>query len=509
MGRTTLWLLGASLTAGVSNSFSDPVLAPELSTTDLALELDETCNSGNELSCTLELRQLRGDRLVQHQLLQDQLQLAPKVLPTSTDKVASTVRIPSFVGMAYTAVPTTKFDNPKCDDFMADWSSHIWGPSGRDDLKVMRTMGVDAVRTYGAGSQLQHRAFLDHAHELGLKVIPGFADLPYFGHGSPCGMKGKLPSNCAHTKGGDCFSTIKEHYKQMLLNGYTTIGSDGQRRYHPALFIMTVGNEVELKLHLSPDHARVVISAVDGLLAAEEELGVVGPKPFLTSSVSYATCPKCKSQGMGFPGLNESMPFLPFVADYYYGFKDPKGYLGYPAKHDLFATYTSRWVSSYNTARPASAICDKESQVLKVYNQGPLGSVPIYISEFHHSFLTPEQFKGDLIKVKGIVENEDDGACGGTTNPLIGFNIFEYQISYWKGPKGEGGAAMRYGMWGLGHKSLASTTSDSMGGEPDHPVLCLQPAAPMGKLLSYSDDSNAKSVIQALGGTWPDKNVLC
>jgi len=487
-----------------------------------ALASDDVCNSEE---CALELRQLRGlkrgtslslsgedsaEREEQADEPSSTVQPSWKRLPEATlGKVQSTVQIPTFVGVAYTAVPTKKYDKPKCDDFMAAWSANIWGPSGRDDLKIIRDMGANVVRTYGVGSQLDHKAFLDHAHSLGLKVIPGFADFAYFPWGSQCAMKGKLPENCVRGNGGDCFSTIKAHYKEMLLNGYTVVGDDGKRRYHPAVFVITVGNEVELKMHMDPNHVKVVVSALDGLLAAEEEVGVVGEKPFLTSSVSYATCPKCKSQKMGFPGLSAKMPFLPFVADYYYGVQDPEGYAGYKAQHDLFAAYKSRWISSYNTARPSAAICDTESKVLAVYNESPLGSVPIYISEFHHSFLTPQQFKEDILQVQKIIHNEDNGTCGGSVNPLVGFNIFEYQISYWKGAKGEGGAAMRYGMWGMGHRTVAGTTSNSDGGEPTHEVWCLKPSAPLGKLLDYEQESNAKSVIEALGGKWPDKSVLC
>jgi hypothetical protein len=96
----------------------------------------------------------------------------------------------------------------------------------------------------------------------------------------------------------------------MLKNGYTYINeTDGNRYYHPAIATITVINECELKLQYNAheglgqngNHAKVVVSATDGLLSAEEELNITGPRPMLTATASYATCPNCKSVHARFP----------------------------------------------------------------------------------------------------------------------------------------------------------------------------------------------------------------
>merc|ERR1719326_1004278 len=52
-----------------------------------------------------------------------------------------------------------------------------WGPKGRDDLGMVKTLGGNAVRLYhsiGLETQHRHGPFLDRAQELGLHVISAF-----------------------------------------------------------------------------------------------------------------------------------------------------------------------------------------------------------------------------------------------------------------------------------------------------------------------------------------------
>jgi hypothetical protein len=421
-----------------------------------------------------------------------------------------------FIGIGYTPDPHRHAAHVACDDFMSDWSEELWGPSGRNDLKIIKGMGATVVRTYGIGSDLNHTRFLDYAHSLSLKVMPGFADYPYMRTGSDCGEKRmKVLTGCLRDWQHDCHDVIKQQYKMMLENGYTIVDESGKRRYHPALLTITLINEAELKIYgynsreLGHDawHAKVAVSATDGLLSAEDELEIEGPRPLLTATVSLARCPSCKSVRMNFPGCNAQMPTLCTLADYYHGFMDPEGFLGYTPKHDLEKMYKYRWVNSYNTPRPAREICQEGDQMVREYAQGPLGKVPIYIAEFHHSFLSSKQFGADITMAKNIIEGKDSNSCGVARSPLIGFNLFEYAVAYWKGSGSEGGTAMRYGMWGLGSKVLGHTKAEA--GNPSQTVDCIYPARIGGGYASKSDDTNAKYAIEALGGKWPEPPALC
>lgn len=434
--------------------------------------------------------------------------------------VLSSVELEPFVGMAYAAVPEkTRNWGVACDDFMAPWSEPLWGYRGRNDLQIMRDMGVNVVHTYGIGSHLEHREFLDAASAMGLKVIPSFADYAYTGSGSMCGMNAaNLPASCVH-KEYNCHDTIRDHYANMLSNGYTIKGEDGKIRYHPALLLIVLANEIELKLQdgsgevLGKDghHARVVVSALDGLLSAEETLRIVGPRPLLTATASYATCPACKSVKQGFPGTDARTPFLPIIADYFLAFQDPQGFAGYKAQHKLMDVYRTRWVNSFNTPRPAAALCETEDRALLSYASGPVGNVPIFIGEFHHPLQTAHEFYADIIKVRRLTQRTDHAAlCGKVLSPLVGFNIFEYQVSYWKGVEAEAGAAMQFGIWGLGNKTLGITRPEMAAGQrKPQQVWCLFPSMANGKVPKPGDNTTAHSVIAALGGRWPHHLKMC
>mmetsp|Transcript_74406 Transcript_74406/g.206599 ORF Transcript_74406/g.206599 Transcript_74406/m.206599 type:complete len:660 (+) Transcript_74406:130-2109(+) len=436
------------------------------------------------------------------------------------EQINSTVVLEPFLGIGYTPDPNKYRKDPVCDDFMAEWSEPIWGKSGRNDLQTIKDMGANAIRTYGIGSHLDHRKFLDHAHAVGLKVLPGFADYPYLHLGSSCSIEHKaswLPTNCIRGRDHNCFNIIKAHYVEMLKKGYTIVDGNGTRRYHPAISIVTVINECELKLQYNnheglganANHAKVVVTATDGILSAEEELGIVGPRPLLTATASYAACPNCKSVHMGFAGLRGNVPFLPWVSDYYLAFKDPRGFIGYAPENDLMSMYTSRWVNSFNTPRPAASLCETENRALEMYTQSPLGKVPIYIGEFHNSFLSPYAFGQDILKAKAIRDNTDNGSCGVAKNPLVGFNLFEFQVSYWKGAHSEGGTAMRYGFWGLGWNKVARTHSDQYSiGWSQYDVFCIFPATPNGGNAG-GGPSNAAEIVKVLGGKMPPRPKLC
>eukprot|EP00927_Polykrikos_kofoidii_P000925 TRINITY_DN10347_c0_g1_i1.p1 TRINITY_DN10347_c0_g1~~TRINITY_DN10347_c0_g1_i1.p1 ORF type:complete len:557 (-),score=62.49 TRINITY_DN10347_c0_g1_i1:73-1710(-) len=421
-----------------------------------------------------------------------------------------------FVGVGYTPDPHKFVIGPVCDDFMTNWSEPLWGPSGRDDLQVIRKMGATAVRTYGIGAHLPHAQFLDRAHSLGLKVLPGFADYPYLKGGSACNIDKGLKANCMRNGNHDCSGTIEQQYTLMLENGYTVVGSDGKRRYHPAIHTITLINECELKLQFQcsevrgqdANHAKIIVTALDGLLSAEDALDIVGPRPALTATVSFATCPSCESVQRNFPGATAEVPSLPQMADVFLAMQDSDSFVNYKAKHDLMDVYQNRWVNSFNTGNRFSELCETHTMLLKMYAESPLGNVPVYIGEFHDADLTPEEFRVDVMAAVSVAQGLQ--FCGGGSSSLVGVNIFEYQVAYWKDPLGEGGASQKFGIWGLGDDKITKTHSDSSSGMTDVlDVFCLEAVDSDKHPVTRSAASNVKSVIQALNGTWPTAPPLC
>jgi len=218
-------------------------------------------------------------------------------------------------------------------------------------------------------------------------------------------------------------------------------------------------------------------------------------------------------QQSAFPGLNRDIPFLAFVADHFLAILDPVGYVGYTPKHNLMEIYQSRWITSFNTANEFVDLCEGAQQVVKMYNSGPLGKIPIYIGEFHAPYETPEAFGQDVSNVKNVIQNKAGNMCeedADTPQSLIGFNAFEFQVSYWKGEESEGASGTKYGLWGLGDASLAKTHADegSIGGE-EFDVWCMFPAVTGGTEPSQGESTNAQTLIDALGGKWPTQPVLC
>jgi len=437
--------------------------------------------------------------------------------------INTTAYLPKFIGVGYNPDAHRKAANPKCDDFMGDWAEPLWGPSKRDDLQIIKDMGASAVRTYGIGAHINHTNFLNHAHKVGLKVMPGFADYPYLKLGSSCQTERTMPHvahDCIRHNGHDCFDVIKANYEEMLIQGYTYVNeTDGKRYYHPAVLTITVINECELKLMynageglgVNANHAKVVVTATDGILQAEKDLGIVGPKPMLTATVSYAACPHCKSTKKLFPGVEHNTPFLAFTADFFLAFQDPMQYVGYKQTNNLQEMYKTRWVNSFNTPRPSDSLCVNENKVLASYMAGPLRNIPLYIGEFHDSFLSPEDFGKDVKRMRQYVDNDVADDCGPEENALVGFNVFEFQTSYWKGSASEGGTGTRYGLWGLGWHHLGKTLQDedSVGWET-FDVACLCPAWTGGECASVgNEDTNIGRTIKALEGKWPDEWKMC
>jgi len=300
------------------------------------------------------------------------------------------------------------------DDFMSEAAKPLWGTHGRGDLKIIRQLGANTLRTYGNDPEYDHTAFLDESEKVGLGIVPGLSDFPYVQAANRCKLDGF-----------DCYANIKETYLQNLRKGFLKDGN-----YHPALRHFIVINEPDLKT-LDADgidpkmFSKLIISAVDGLIDAEKEAGVQGTLIKLTATFSFGLCNKCPTDmgGQNHPALSQMLELRnAFLNPHYYG---------YSPKNDLKAIFETRWINSFNTQNPATQL---QGLFFGPY-EAEFPTTPVVIEEFH-SWQPATNQQLEVATIWSMTQ----------TSPVLhGFNFFEYQVRYDKD-----GSEMNFGIFGLG-----------------------------------------------------------
>lgn len=285
------------------------------------------------------------------------------------------------------------------DDMFNDPSKAQWGCPGRGDLALMAQMGANAVRLYGNDPRWSHAAFLDEAASLGLGVMPGISDWPYMHGPYICANDDEaLPAGALP---GNCHDAIRGSYLENLRNGFAVDGG----AYHRGMKTMIAVNEPDLKLGSSPKAwARAVVSAIDGMLSAEEDAGMNAPVLPITATVSFSICTACEEFN-DVPGLGQMWTLRDAMQN--------PGKYGYVPKHDLSAFYDSRFVNSFNTGNPAVEI---EEMFLDVYSNSTdaFQGKPVFIAEYH---CPSEPVTKDLPTILEVA---------GRSEELLGVSFFEW-----------------------------------------------------------------------------------
>jgi len=389
------------------------------------------------------------------------------------------------------------------DDFWSEQATKMWGlkaNGNRGDLEIIKALGANTVRLYGNDPRKQHGKFLEEADELGLGVIIGLSDYPY------TQWEGACVTN--RTQDCNCFDNIKLDALQLLKHS-GLLSSAGS--YHESLSNIILINEPELKINQphhegSKGYARAVISALDGFLSAEKELGVTGHKPTFTCTFSFAVeGPRPSGTGQMQPKNTQNKPGLGQMMTLKDAFMDPAS-VGYPnPKNDLKAAYRDRFVNSFNTANYAS---DIKPLFLDAYTSY-FGDQHVYIGEFHKGGhlagkrLPPGPGNGEtktlLTEMQDIVTIVQD-----KMNPLMGVSFFEFQVRFDKG-----GHEMEFGMFGLGETKIGSVELGEFtlpprtpGGRNNYSVWCLTEEQQGGL-------SMPKALTQAFGGPGVDPSFYC
>jgi len=328
---------------------------------------------------------------------QQQQQQKQKQLQTTTQPQQSLQPLPPpalMKGISYGPTPLMKPGNLPNDDFMCSAATQQWGKPGRNDLEVIKALGANSVRLYGNDPSADHSDFLDAALALDLRVLPGISDFPFL----------QSPGSCKMAHGYDCSTTTFDAYLGNLRRGFLR-----NRSYHPALAYVITINEPDMKL---PDisqpklFCKAIISAIDGILVAEEEAGVVGPRPNITVTFSFTICGnRCEHLGWK-PSLGQMWMLRDAM-------QHPEKY-GYKPRNDLGEVYRTRFTHSFNTGNPSF---DIPGLFLEAYEK-EFPDTPVFIGEYH----CPNQnAQIDVAKMLDIARN---------SALLQGISFFEYMVRY-------------------------------------------------------------------------------
>merc|ERR1711979_99737 len=224
------------------------------------------------------------------------------------------------------------------------------------------------------------------------------------------------------------------------------------------------------------------VSALDGVLAAEREKGIEAGRVRLAVTWSFATKTSVdgKVSGPGNYGFQDMVAVIqnPQIAHY-----TPRASLD-----DLREAFRTRWMHGLNTKSPWNFVRDV---IEKDYRQ--FLPIPWFIGEYGASGRDEAAIQADL-------ESMQAHALSG--HAFVGSAFLQFQTNYLKG-----GAAMDFGMFGLGDKVLGQTGEVC---EPGHgcrswPVHCLTTKLAW---LSGSKAHRAQAVASAWGGSI-DQSSLC
>lgn len=316
-----------------------------------------------------------------------------------------------------------------------------WGRSGRDDFGVIKRMGANTIRLYHPigqedffkAPQPSHRELLDAAHYNGLKVF------------------GAVHQYLHCTEEDDCYESWFKAVDEGLKQGFA-YGS----KWHPSVWALNMINEVDAAVPFNDGGRQVkrLISAIDGLLAAEKLNGVQGGGVNLTSCFTTAI----------------AEPLGPGPKSIYHGFSSMENWIrnsslvqyvprSRASPQDLANEVNKRWIHCINAQIPWKNGLDN-----MVANK--------YAAEFFPRPWILGEMGWNGVHQDVIVEELQmmhDFALAGSG--FAGTFFFQFQTAYQKP-----GSELNYGMFGLGNKTLGQTVhpKDPVSGEShNYPIHCL------------------------------------
>merc|ERR1711920_847850 len=328
---------------------------------------------------------------------------------------------------------------------------------GRNDLQVIKDLGANTVRLYhsiGLDGPGDHGIFLDRAESLGLNVMPGYHTYNAIYGGCP---------------DFNCFDTWKSYTLKAFTQGFRRNNS-----WHPAVSVLLLFNELDFfRGYGRTAHARSAVSALDGVLAAEQEAGVEPVRVKLSIAWSNAHGESLDGTVSGFAiwAMQDLVSSISDPSTIRYSPRTPQSM--------MMEAYQMRWAHSINVQTPG--ILGYMAQ--HYYRFEP---TPWFIGEYGANGMSQDAIQTELENMNASARDEND--------PFMGMAIFQFQAAYFKG-----GSEANFGLFRLGDRQVGETGDICDKGMDCRklPVHCL--TTETGGLPEYVG-WRADSVASAWGG---------
>jgi len=392
-------------------------------------------------------------------------------------------------GICYGSLPNRNADVSApipAQDLLQSGYSAQWSAEGRDDLGLMHTMGANTVRTYHAlgyetQSKYDHGKFLDRAGDAGLHVIAGY----------------ETQMIC---KDFNCYDAWKAATLAAYDQGFLKDG-----KWHPAVSMLTLMEEPD-DLNFQGSTAaecndktpnmcwlRAIISAMDGVLAAENEKNIDGAASGVNMTVAWSMSEHDSYDGK----ITKSIGIYGFY-DLMKGIEDPAQIANYKPQNDVKQAYLTRWVNGVNSQADWTFISGK---ILPSYAQ--FEPRPWFISGYSTNINQDDvSWKKDTLAMDTLA----------TTSSFLGVAIRGLSRQY------QYGAAYKDGLFALGKKTANIQSTESVCREDvnthfqdckKHIVNCLCAQVELGQNRAETVAGVWKGKVSGPGVCFNYGNELC
>lgn len=335
----------------------------------------------------------------------------------------------------------------------------LWSSTGRDDFNIMKNMGANYIRLYHPigeeGTQPDHSQLLDAASKSNLKVFGAVHQY----------------LTC---DGDNCYKAWNNAVEEGLKTGFAKDGA-----WHSSVWAINMINEVDAMVQTPKQQVLRIISAVDGLIAAEKSQNVKSTVKLTSCFTTALASPLGGGDNTIYHGFSSMENWIkqPSLVDY-----TPES-VG--SATDLAKEIDRRWIHCMNAQIPWKNGLD--NMVATKYTEAGM-SRPWIVGEMGFNGAHQDVIKSDIAAM------QEFGKTGGAY--FAGSFVFQFQTAYQKS-----GAELNFGLFGLGDKQLATV---NVAGKT-LPVHCLT-----SRLWAFEQpdsqckaDCNhrAQAVTTAFGGT--------
>jgi len=367
-------------------------------------------------------------------------------------------------GICYAPLPCTancRKGTGTPEDMTEPGYANMWDASGRGDFGIIKAMGANTIRVYHPmGEEIrfsQPKTEPDRTQFLAAVKSSGLNVLGAVDQSLPC------PND-------DCYASWYRAVTLGLASGFAV-----QNAWHETVWAVNMINEVDGMTTRSDGtqdpavYMKRLVSAIDGLLAAERDAKVTANLVNLTSCFTTAL----------------AAPLGGGLASIFHGFSSMEAWIKNPhllsyrprvvtSLTDLAARVGGRWLHCMNAQIPWNGII---KLIPQDYTKVGMGRRPWFLGEMGFNGNHGDQITRDLKQMQTY-------ALEGNTT-FFGTLFFQFQTAYWKT-----GSELNFGMFGLADKLGYSATiaATPWQKQKEEPLRCLT-----SKLWVYEGGATSKT----------------